>query len=214
MKKIMPRFNKKCSVSIFIFCSLALCAPLHSFAQELQQYPGDNPEEARKKEAEKLMKQSKMTVEELIKNGIIEDAKNTGDTGDYKAPTQEEMQLEALGKSGNRPAVPMTPFAQDSAFSNEGAGYKSNSAFTPTGDPAQARWKAPPRGVLTQEQYQSQYIVPKDPPAARPPAQAQDHIPAVFDDKALPAVPTPQKKITGTVVPANSDPASKPSDGF
>ena len=207
--------NKRCSISILLCCSIALSTSLHCFAQELQEYPGDNPEEARKKEAEKLMKQSKMTVQELIKNGIIEDAKNTGDTGDYKAPTQEEMQLEALGKSGNRPAVPMTPFAQDSAFSNEGAGYKSNSAFTPTGDPSQSRWKAPPRGVVTQEQYQAQYMIPKEPPAARPAAQAQDQIPAVLDDRALPAAPVPQKKLnTQNMAPANTDQSAKPSDGF
>jgi hypothetical protein len=159
------------------------------------------------------MKQSQMSVQELIKNGIIEDAKNTGDTGDYKAPTPEEMQMEALGKSGSRASVPVTPFSQDAAFSNEGGGYKTDSAFSAGGDPSRPRWSAPPRGVLTQDQYQAQYMIPKDQPAARAPAQQQqDQIPAVFDDRSPPAVPVPQKRLNSP--PVNAEPPGKASDGF
>lgn len=215
----MPQKKKRIMIAVFALITFGASVPClaQDSSQELQQYPNDDAEAARKKEAEKLMKQSQMSVQELIKNGIIEDAKNTGDTGDYKAPTQEELQLEALGKGGNRPSAPVTPFSQDAAFSNQGGGYKSDSAFNAGGDPSRPRWSPPARAVMTQDQYQSQYMLPKDPPAARTaaPAQAQDQMPAVFNDRALPAVPVPQQKPKATnTAPANSEATAKPSDGF
>lgn len=210
----MLHFKKKFLKASLSICSLlALSTCLQCIAQE-QEYPNDDPEAARKKEAEKMFKQSKMSVQELIKNGIIEDAKSGGDTGDYQAPTQEEMALQALGSQGKRQAVPMTPFAQDAAFSAEGAGYKSNSAYTPGGDPSQPRWSAPPRGILTQDQYQSRYMMPKDSPSPSAPNVVQPSARPTLTDPALPAVPVPQKNLSqSNTAPESSEPV-KASDGF
>lgn len=72
------------------------------------------------KQSQDLMKQSKMTVEELIKNGIIEDSRYNSDTSDYKAPTQEDMQQQAVGTQGERPQNLFAPIP----FEVQGA-YKS-----------------------------------------------------------------------------------------
>lgn len=105
------------SIASFAFGLLfVLSAAPGSMAQDsLEEAPANN----NTKESQDLMKQSQMSVKELIKADIIPDDANISDTGPYKPPKQEDMDREAKEAQEGRqrpPELNGSPYSLQSPY--------------------------------------------------------------------------------------------------